>query len=198
MVYFIGKTLIRIFGKVLFDVKVTGRENLPKKGGFIVAANHVSYLDPPIIGAACPGRLFYMARHDLFRNPLFGVILRSVNVFPVKRNSADITALKKALKILKSGRGLLLFPEGSRQQPGRLGEPTAGVGLLVAKSKAPVIPAFIKGTEIALPKGAKKLTRAKVTIHFGKPVNFERGIAYKDIAAGIMKSISDISCALNS
>ena len=133
-----------------------------------MCGNHVSYLDPPVFGVACPRAMHFMARDTLFKKKNFAWILRQVNAFPLKRNAADIWALKEALRVLKAGRGLLLFPEGTRTVGGDLGKPQAGVGFLVRKSGVPVIPAYVEGSDRALPKQEKKF-------HFFRPIHVQIG-----------------------
>ncbi|TRZ96177.1 1-acyl-sn-glycerol-3-phosphate acyltransferase [bacterium] len=194
MVHDISRFIAFILIKILFRLKVKGIENIPKKGAFILASNHVSYLDPPVVGVSCPRRLSYMARDTLFLQPLFAWWLRKVGVFPVKRNSADISAFKESLRRLAQGGGLLIFPEGTRQKNGVLGSAEPGVGFLVAKTNLPVIPVFVKGTEKILPKDAKRLNLSNITVCFGEQIPLERRMPYQDIALLIMNSIRHLSC----
>ncbi len=181
--------------KLLFRIEVKGRENIPKEGGFILACNHVSHLDPPALGIACPRPVSFMAKEELFKVPALSLWLRAVNVLPLKRGSADISALKLAMKHVNGGKGLALFPEGTRQQKDSAAvKPLAGVGFLAAKLDAPVIPAFIKGTDDALPKGAKFIRPAKIRVYFGKQINIERRMPYQDIAQMIMADIRQLPC----
>lgn len=196
MLYTILRFISALLCKIFFRIEVRGKENMPKKGGFILASNHFSYLDPIILGVVSPRKLNYMARHDLFFNRFFGQLLLSLGVFPVKRNSADRPALKQAIKGLSKGRPLLLFPEGTRQggpNPAPL-EPLAGVGYLAAKANVPVIPAHIKGTDKALPKGARYIKPAKICVCFGKQINIERGLPYQETARLIMAKIRQLPC----
>lgn len=180
--------------KTLFYLSVEGSQNIPQKGGFILASNHLSYLDPAVLGAACRRKLNFMARDDLFRIPFFGWFIRRTGAFPVKRNSADRAALKEATRRLNAGKALSLFPEGSRSGDGTFSEPQPGIGFLAAKLKCPVIPVFIKGTDKAFPKGAKFIRRAKISVCFGKQITIERGLPYQDIALVIMEGIKHLSC----
>ncbi len=175
-----------------------GRENIPRKGGFIVAANHVSYLDPLVIGISCPRRLGYMARHDLFAHPVFGGIIRNLGAFPVKRKSADLSALKEAVKRLKEGKGLLIFPEGTRQTGGSMAEQAQpGIGFLASKAQVPVVPVFVKGTEKSLPKNSRCVHRARISVCFGRQISFERRLPYQEIARIILEGIRETSCITN-
>ncbi len=193
MLYCLGKFLSFLLCSIVLRMKVCGQENIPKKGGFILASNHASYLDPLAVGVACPRNLNYMARHDLFRNPFFGWILSQVGAFPVKRNSADISALKEAMGRVKAGKGLLLFPEGSRSVDGNLSEAQAGIGFLAAKLEVPVIPTVVKGTGKALSKGDKFIRPTKISVCFGKEILIERSMPYKDIAQEIMNGIGRLN-----
>ncbi len=193
--YKFGKVLSTIFCWLMFRMKVCGQENVPKKGGFILACNHVSYLDPVVLGVACPRDIDYMARHDLFEKKFFGGMISSVNAFPVKRNSADLSAIKEVIKRIRSGKVVGLFPQGSRKAIDSLDKPEAGIGFLAAKVNAPVIPAFINGTQHCLPKGAKLVRPGKITVSFGKEIPIERGLPYSEVAEKIMAGIRQLSHA---
>lgn len=174
-------------------MEVRGRENIPKKGGFILASNHISNLDPVTVGSACPRRLYYMAKEELFLNPILSLWMNAVGCFPVKRNSTDISALREAIRWLKSGGGLFLFPEGTRQEAGvKSAQPQAGIGFLAAKLSVPVVPAFVKGTDNALPRGAKFIRPATVSVCFGKQIHIERRMPYQEAAQLIMANIKNL------
>ncbi|HTY45828.1 MAG TPA: lysophospholipid acyltransferase family protein [Patescibacteria group bacterium] len=189
MMYWLGRSLCALVSLFYFPITACGREHIPRKGGFIIATNHASFLDPVAVGIAATRRLNFMARHTLFSNPVFGWILLRVGAFPVKRGSTDISAIKEAIRRVKNGGGLLLFPEGTRSQPGEQLNPRAGIGFLVEKLAVPVIPAFIDGTQKALPKGAKRIKREKVTITFGRPLALPKTGSREDVAQAIMDSI---------
>lgn len=193
--YFIFRGICALAVSSLFRFKATGKENIPENGGFLIASNHASYLDPIAVGIACPRRLNYLARHDLFKNAVFAWILKYSCAFPVKRKSADLSALKESLRRLKDGEGLLVFPEGGRQTSAHLSEPEAGVGFLAAKSGVPVIPAFVSGTDRVWPRHAKSIKIAtKIYVHFGKQIHIEGRMPYQDIARKIMENIRHLSC----
>jgi 1-acyl-sn-glycerol-3-phosphate acyltransferase len=166
----IARSLSYIFLRVFCGFEIRGQENVPRKGGFILAGNHMSYLDPVAFAAACPRALSFMARDTLFNRPFFGAFIRSLQAFPLKRNAADLGAIKEAVRRLKVGRGLLVFPEGTRGAGGALKEAQAGVGFLARKAVVPVIPAYVEGTDAVMPKGAKGMKFAKVRIIFGAGV----------------------------
>lgn len=128
----------------LWDVK--GRENLPAEGPFIICSNHISWWDPPLVGCLVTKvPVYFMAKEELFRIPVFGWILKRIHAFPVKRESADRRAIKTALETLKNGRVLGIFPEGTRSRTDELLPPQAGVGLIALKSEAPIVPVAIQG-----------------------------------------------------
>ena len=194
MLYSILRLLSAIILKILFRFKAKGLEHIPKRGGFILASNHVSYLDPIAVGVACPRKLNYMAKKELFCTPLASRFFSAINVFPVKRDSADLSALKEAMRRVRRGEPLVLFPEGSRRFDGASHEPYSGIGFLAAKLNVPVIPAFVKGTEKALPAGAKFIRLTNISVCFGKQISIERRMPYQDIAGHIMDNIRHLSC----
>ncbi len=179
-------------------IEVSGKKHIPKKGGFILVSNHVSYLDPVLLGVVCPRRLNYMAKQELFRVGWFSKLLSRISVFPVKRNTADLSALKEALRRLKNGEGLVVFPEGSRSSINRGSlKPQPGIGFLATKAEVPIIPSFIKGTDLALPKGAKFIRPNRINVYFGEQIHIERRepCSYQDIADEIMQCVRQLQCA---
>jgi len=175
-------------------IKVYGKENLPKTGGFILASNHVSNLDPVAVGVACPRALNYMAKDSLFNNSVASWALYKSNAFPLKRESADLSAIKEAIRRVNLGGGLLLFPEGTRAPDGSVHEPQAGVGFLAAKLNVPIIPAFVKGTYEALPRGAKFIRPKRISVYFGRQIHVERGLPYEQIASIVMDDVRRLAC----
>src|SRR3989338_2002179 len=134
MTHYICRFICFLISKIFFRISAQGRKNMPKKGGFILASNHVSYLDPVMVGVACPRKLNYMARHDLFSNHFFSFWLYNVGAFPLIRKTGYISALKEAIKRLNDGEGLILFPEGGRVENITSNKrPLAGVGFLASK-----------------------------------------------------------------
>jgi len=178
---------------------VVGRENIPEKGAFILASNHVSYLDPPILGTSMYRSLNYMARANLFKRQCFGWIMRHIHAFPVGRNTNDFWAIKESLRLLYSGRPLVIFPEGTRAKDKTLRQGKPGVGFIVAKTRVPVIPAYVGGSFEALSRGVKTLKRHPVSVHIGKPIFFDLDnldrkdkARYQKISDEIMKRIAEL------
>src|SRR3990172_2142780 len=150
MLYTLLRALAAGILKCWCRLRVEGQERVPSIGPVLLAANHTSLLDPPAVGAATHRRLFYMAKAELFRIPLFGALIRAVNARPVRREGSDPAALRLAVGLLREGKALLVFPEGTRGVEGLLGPAKAGLGMLALLREAPVIPTFIEGTRGAL------------------------------------------------
>ena len=194
----------KVFGiclKAINDIKVYGVQNVPKTGGVIIASNHASYLDPPAVGASSRRMRMthFMARDTLFRNPLMGAFLRRVGVIPLDREKGDLTAMKTAIQLLKDGACVALFPEGTRSETGELQPAKPGVGFLVAKGNAPVVPVYVHGSYEAWSKHSGGLKRKPVCVIFGKLITQEeiKGLgkgrdAYAKIGALIMERIAEL------
>jgi 1-acyl-sn-glycerol-3-phosphate acyltransferase len=161
-------------GKIFFHFETRGLEHLPLRGGVLAGANHASYLDPPLLGNATPRVMYYMARADLFNGKFSGPFIKIWGAFPIRRDMWSAGGLKRALRKLDDGKFVLFFPEGTRTYDGDLRKPMVGAGLLAYLARAPVIPVYIEGTFKALPRGAKRPKRAKVTVSFGPPVDLTR------------------------
>lgn len=173
---------------------VYGKEYIPRSGGFILASNHTSNLDPLVLGISCFRQLNYMAKEELFRNRFFRAILFSVGAFPVKRGTADLGAIRTAFSRVKKGGGLLLFPQGGRRPLTDTADPEPGVGMLCQRMGVPVIPAFVEGSDTALPAGASRIVRGvTVTVRFGPAMMAEKSRDYQQISNRIMKEIRGLS-----
>src|SRR5215472_1869894 len=142
-IYRAGYLGCSILAQILFRLRVIGWENFNVEGPAIIAANHQSYLDPPIIGVACRRELHYLARNTLFKNRLLGWILTEVNAIPVDRDRGDVGAFRAVLKLLKDGHRTVIFPEGTRSLTGQIQKARPGIGMIIAKTLVPVIPARI-------------------------------------------------------
>jgi 1-acyl-sn-glycerol-3-phosphate acyltransferase len=192
VLYGVLKAMIVAVGRVGFRLTVVGADQVPREGPLLLAANHLSMLDPALIGCMVPRELDYMAKTELFRVPGFGGLIRRLNAHPVDRSGSDSAALRLALRLLGAGRALLVFPEGTRGTEGRLQPAEPGAGMLAALSKAPVVPVYIQGSGRALPRGAIVPRPVRVTVTFGAPMRFarERGRArYQDVSDEIMAAI---------
>jgi len=172
-----------------YPCRVYGRENVPKKGGFILASNHESNIDPVLLPVACPRRMRFLAKDSLFKPPVLGAIIRFGGGIPLKRASADRGALSEALFQLEQGWPVLIFPQGTRGGT----KIQAGVGFLAVKSGMPVVPVYIEGTGKVLPKGTKFPRRTAVKVIFGKPFRLSSDIPFVDAAEMVMQKIQQLS-----
>jgi 1-acyl-sn-glycerol-3-phosphate acyltransferase len=170
--YRAGWVLVRGLARLLFRLEVYGESNVPLTGALVMTSNHLSMLDPPLIGCACPRELRYMAKAELFRYPVLGAFFRRLGGFPVERGTADVGAIRTALHHLREERAVLLFIEGRRGTGECLLPPTPGATLLARQSGAPVLPAAIIGTERAMPRGAKLPRLVQVKVAFGEPITY--------------------------
>lgn len=167
MFYSIARELVRFIYHIVFHITLVGKENIPaEKGGFIIASNHVSNNDPPVIGIMFRGKYSFMAKEELFKNKLFAWLIRRLGAFPVKRGAGDGSAIQNALKSLENGRIFVIFPEGTRSKDGELGRAKSGVTLIAAQAKVPVVPVFIK-------YGRKKFRR-NIVVSIGEKIPAER------------------------
>ena len=156
--------------RLLGGWRVHGLENVPEEGGAVIASNHLSFLDPVVVGSALRRRTYYFAKAELFV-PVFGWIIRKCYAFPVERGGADMTAAKEAIKLLRDGELLTMFPEGTRSRDGRLQELSTGAAMLAARAGVPIIPCAMRGTDVVMPIGAKFFHRGRVTVSFGAPID---------------------------
>lgn len=147
IVYWIVWSLTRIISKLFFRVRVGGQENIPPKGGFIMATNHISYYDPPLVGAWVTRELYFFAKKELFKNRLFGAIIRTANSLPVNRQGIDRQAIRLAVDAIERGFGLTMFPEGTRFRTGNFLVPKPGVGMIAARAGCPIAVGYIHGSD---------------------------------------------------
>ncbi len=162
-----------VFG-TYFHWRVYEADRVPETGPAILAANHASLLDPPLVGAALKRDICYLARENLFRNPLIGAVLRSWNVVPVDRDGGGATGLRAIMDRLNAGNAVILFPEGTRTLDGALQPARSGIGLLAIKSTAPVVPIRLFGTFEAYGRKMRLPRPRSVAVKFGRPMNLDR------------------------
>ena len=166
----------RMFGHIYatyFRWRIYNPERVPTEGPVILAANHASFLDPPLVGAALPRALNYLARDTLFSVPLVGWLLRLWKVVPVDRDGGGAAGLRAIFDRLLQGGAILLFPEGTRTPDGKLRTARSGIGLIVIKSNAPVVPVRVFGTREAYGRHVRFPRPHPVAVKFGLPINFE-------------------------
>ncbi len=185
--------IVKPIFRTVFRIKVTGLENIPSEA-CIVAANHRSHLDPPVLNAVFPEPLIFIAKEELFRAPLLGKFLPHMGAIPVKRGSGDMQALELSLSFLEKGCKVCIFPEGSRANPGEFLRPKLGVGILAIKSKKEVLPVYIDGTDKVMPRG-KSFPKPGpiIRVIIGKPKDYSKENNYKEVAIKIMEEIKALS-----
>lgn len=163
------KGIVFVFARV----EVTGTENLPRKGPLVVVANHLNNADPPILGAALHRRLVFMAKSEMFQWPILGLAARLGGAFPVHRDEADLSALRKGTKALRNGDALVMFPEGARSKDAKMRKAHPGTALLALRSEAPVLPIAITGSEgiriKRLPLDLLRRRRPRIRVVVGPP-----------------------------
>lgn len=170
--YYFWYTVSKILAWSFFGFRVLHRERLIEEGPVILASNHQSYFDPPLIGICSRRAVYYLARKTLLSIPLLGELLPEINVIPVDRDGNDMSALKKIIRLVRAGNGVVLFPEGTRSPDGALQQGKSGIGLIIAKTRAPVQPMRIFGSYEAFPKGSGKIALTPISVVVGEPIRF--------------------------
>ena len=196
--YRISWYFLNIVERLLFGFTISGRERIPKSGAVIVASNHISYCDPPVVGSAIPREVYFVAKEELFKNKAFGWLIKKYNAIPVRRSVGDIVALKKVVGMLRQGKAVLMFPEGTRSLSGKLLRPRLGVGMIACLAAVPVIPAYVVGTNRL---GQALVRRVRLAVRFGEPVMVSdlRGVGgdakeqYQKLTDEVMNRIANLA-----
>ena len=170
--YRIAWLTFRAMYATYFRWRVFGAENVPPSGSVILASNHASFLDPPLVGCGLSRDINYLGRESLFRYPGIGALMRSWNAVPVDREGGGAKGLKIILARLLAGNGIILFPEGTRTKDGQLQPARSGIGLTVIKSTAPVVPVRVFGTFEAYGRHVKFPRPHRVIVKYGRPLDF--------------------------
>jgi 1-acyl-sn-glycerol-3-phosphate acyltransferase len=196
MIYWITYSIAYILIRLLFRLEVKGEGYIPKKGPFIIASNHRSYLDPPTLAVSIRRKLCFLTKSELFKTRLSSFYFKQLNCVALDREGIDRRALKEGLRALHSGSGLLVFPEGTRSKDGRIGPAKNGIAMFAIGARVPVIPAFIGGTEKALSPNTRSIKFVKAKVVFGKPLvppvidRLNKKSAYQDFTDRIMGEIA--------
>jgi 1-acyl-sn-glycerol-3-phosphate acyltransferase len=180
--------------------EVRGREHVPRSGAVIVASNHISFWDPPLVGTAAIRELHFLAKEELFRTPILGPLIRGFNAIPIRRGVADLSGLTKAMDILRAGHALIMFPEGTRNRSGELHAARPGVGILAVSTDALIVPTYIVGSNRP---GKWLIRQAKLRVSFGPArtwrelagpeADLEPGRAlYQGVGQGVMREIASL------
>jgi 1-acyl-sn-glycerol-3-phosphate acyltransferase len=204
-VYFIGWCFFRLMYATYFHWRVFNAERVPKNGSVILAANHASFLDPPLVGCGLHRQINFLARASLFRYPGVGWLLRKWNSVPVERDGSGAAGLKAILERLLAGGAIILFPEGTRTKDGKLQPARSGIGLTVIKSDAVLIPARTFGTFECYNRKIKFHLPKQLAVKYGEPMRFEKLRAeakncskprlkeiYQEVADEIMAAIAKL------
>lgn len=191
--------LCRFLSRIFLHYRVVHEEYVPRTGGVLIAANHASYADIPLLGCGVRRRLYFVGRSNLFQQPLLNWWLRCLGWIPLKPNRVDRKALGVVVDLLKAGNAVVIFPEGTRTPDGRLQPGKPGVGVIVAQTGCPVVPVYLEGTFQVLPTGAKGLRCHPVRVIFGQALDFTQARKqqqgkelYHTISRTIMKCIAEL------
>jgi 1-acyl-sn-glycerol-3-phosphate acyltransferase len=160
----------KVLCNLFFRVHVYEKENVPDKGAFVLVSNHQSYLDPVFCGIPLKRPLYFLARDSLWKNRFFGRLISSVNTIPVRQGKADLSAMRKVIGKLKEGRGVCLFPEGTRTSDGKIVPFKPGFGLLCRRGKAAVVPVVIDGAFECWPRHKKIFSPGRIEVSYGKAI----------------------------
>lgn len=182
--------VIRTLGATLYRLRVSGAENVPREGGLLGVSNHQSHLDPPLIGAASPRQMVFLARSGLFKFGPFAWLIRSYGAIPLNQEAPPVTALRISMKQLKQGRMLLMFPEGSRSHDGQIHPFKPGFAALARRAGVPVQPIAVEGAYRAWPRWRRLPRPGVVHVHFGEPISHAQLAPLSDEdAAGLVESV---------
>jgi 1-acyl-sn-glycerol-3-phosphate acyltransferase len=172
IVYNIFYNLAKLLARMIFSMRVIHPERMVESGPLLIAVNHSSFFDPPLAGICSRRGVYYLARKTLLKWPFFGPLFPAMNVIPVERDGNDMSALREVIKKVKEGNAVLLFPEGTRSLDGDLQPARAGIGLVIAKTGAPVLPMRIFGAYEAFPKNARRFQLSQISVVIGEPIHF--------------------------
>lgn len=170
--YWLGYHLSRLLAKLFFGFRIIHRERVIQTGPVILATNHQSFFDPPLAGNAADRAIYFLAKKSLMDAPILGWLLPKLNVIPVNLEGGDRSALKALIRVLSAGECALVFPEGTRTPDGNLQPAEPGLGLVIAKTRAAVVPMRIFGAFDAWPIGGKIRLGPKITVVVGQPIHF--------------------------
>jgi len=196
--YRISRIMFEIAMRILFHLHVVGKENIPFRP-YIIVSNHSSLVDPPLVGMAFKRHdVSFLTKDELFNIPVIGAWTRNVECIPIKRGSASAKGLKEALKRVRDGKVIGIFPEGTRSLDGSLQEAKKGVGFLIRKAAVPVVPVYIKNSQKAFPVGKGVRIGTNIYVKIGKPLAPDRFFKktadgktnYEEIANVVMREIS--------
>jgi 1-acyl-sn-glycerol-3-phosphate acyltransferase len=196
ILYYAGWTVTRVLSKLLFRIRVSGQDHIPATGGFILATNHISWYDPPLVGSWATRQVYFFAKSELFKIPILGWAIRRTNALPVKRGTVDRKSIEVSVAVIKQGYGLTFFPEGTRSKSDHFLDPKPGLGLLAIRAACPIVPGYVHG--------ANRLTdcflgRNRLRVVFGEPFSPDWVAAFPDnkdgyirLSAAVMERIGEL------
>ena len=164
------RRVCQLVGVIAYQIRHTGRENIPAEGGVLVVSNHQSHFDPPLVGMGCMRQMNYLARDTLFGFAPFRWLANSLNAFPIDREGLGLGGIKESLRRLKCGEMVVVFPEGTRTRDGEVGPFRPGFTTLAVRSKAAILPVAIEGAYAAWPWRQKLPRLGTIHIHYGRPI----------------------------
>ena len=192
------QTWAQLLFVLLFGIRVFWQERVPRRGGVLLVANHQSLLDPVIASLGLPRQVSPLARSDLFQGRVFPWLIRSVGALPMKRGTADTAAIKGAIRMLRAGEAVLLFPEGTRTDNGAVGTFHSGMCLIAARGNAPIVPVAIDGAFEAWPRSKKLFRLRRIRVGYGTPVivGSKKGEDYRSTSERVRGIILDVRRAM--
>jgi len=194
--YYTGWLLTRIVSKLVFRIRISGQEHIPTSGGFILATNHRSNFDPLLVGSWSTRQMYFLAKKELFRNPVFGGLIRRTNALPVNRGAVDRDGLKMCADVVHKGFGLTIFPEGTRSRTTEFLPAKPGIGMIACQAGCPIVPGYVHGSNMLSRcfRGSERML-----IRFGEPLSadwvrsFEpKKESYQAIAEAVMQRIASL------
>lgn len=194
--YRLSRTWLSLLFRLVYGFRAIGVERIPRTGGMILAVNHVSYADPVLAGLGVPRELHFFAKRELFRNPLFGRLIRAHNALPVDRGGVERGTLQEVVRLLEAGGALLVFPEGTRSLDGTIGQARPGVGMMAVSASVPIVPAYLRGTARMR---RSLLRRGALAVFVGEPIDpadfpaESRKERYRRIGEETMRRIRDLA-----
>ena len=188
--YRLGRTLLSVFVRVVWGFRKSGSDAIPASGPVVIASNHISNWDPILVGMGCRRDVHFMAKDELFRNPLMAWVLSAVNVIPIRRGELDRRALRAASRVLRDGNVLVMFPGGTRDESGEVREPRSGVGFIACMNEVPIVPACVSGS--GSPARAF-VTGTRFEVAFGPPIAASKAKSSDEYRAVSQKVADEIA-----
>jgi len=187
--YRLGRTLLSVFVRVVWGFRKSGSDAIPASGPVVIASNHISNWDPILVGMGCRRDVHFMAKEELFRNPLVARVLSAVNAIPIRRGALDRSALRAASRVLRDGNVLVMFPGGTRDESGEVHEPRSGVGFIACMNEAPIVPACVSGSNSP---ARAFVAGTRFAVAFGPPIAASKAKSSDDYRAVSQKVADEI------